>query len=112
MSLKNQILDILDKTDKDHDVYDLVKYALRHYKREKNRLRYDLQSNYSEVVPNRHQLSESIIVKGLKSEAIYRRLYMYETTGFKPENENKAFTKKVCLALKCKREDLITGDFS
>jgi hypothetical protein len=27
--------------------------------------------------------------------------------GFNPRNENKDLTKKVCLALKCKREDIV-----
>lgn len=112
MTLKEQIQKILDQNSKEDVVYDLIKNALKHFKREKNRIRYDLQSNYDDVVQNRHQLSESIAIKGLKNEAIYRKLYRYETDGFKPEREDKMFTKKVCLALKCKREDLIISDFS
>lgn len=107
MSLKKQIQEIINQNDKDDDVYDLVKYALRHFKRDQNRVKYDLQSNYNDVISNRHQLSESISIKGMKNEAIYRKLYRYETEGFKPDREDLTLSKKVCLALKCSRKALI-----
>ena len=107
MTLKKKIQDILDVNENDSTIIDLVKNEIKHFKRNENRLIYDLQNFYNDVITNRNELAESISMKGFSEDSIYNKIYGYERMGFNPRNENKDLTKKVCLALKCKREDIV-----
>jgi len=107
MTLKKKIQDILDVNENDSTIIDLVKNEIKHFKRNDARLIYDLQSSYGSVIKNRNELAESISMKGFSEDSIYNKIYGYERMGFNPRNENKDLTKKVCLALKCKREDIV-----
>jgi len=107
MTLKKKIQDILDVNENDSTIIDLVKNEIKHFKRNDARLIYDLQSSYGSVIKNRNELAESISMKGFSEDSIYNKIYGYERMGFNPANENTELTKKICLALKCKREDII-----
>jgi len=107
MTLKKKIQDILDVNENDSTIIDLVKNEIKHFKRNENRLIYDLQNFYNDVITNRNELAESISMKGFSEDSIYNKIYGYERMGFNPANENTELTKKICLALKCKREDII-----
>jgi hypothetical protein len=107
MTLKKKIQDILDVNENDSTIIDLVKNEIKHFKRNDARLIYDLQSSYGLVIKNRNELAESISMKGFSEDSIYNKIYGYERMGFNPANENTELTKKICLALKCKREDII-----
>jgi len=107
MTLKKKIQDILDVNENDSTIIDLVKNEIKHFKRNEKRLVYYLQSSYGDVITNRNELAQSIAIKGLSEDAVYNKIYGYERGGFNPRNENKDLTKKVCLALKCKREDIV-----
>jgi len=107
MTLKKKIQDILDVNENDSVIIDLVKNETKHFKRNEKRLVYDLQSSYGSVIKNRNELAQSIAIKGLSEDAVYNKIYGYERVGFNPANENTELTKKICLALKCKREDII-----
>ena len=107
MKIKEKIQNILDVNENDSTIIDLVKNEIKHFKRNENRLIYDLQNFYNDVITNRNELAESISMKGFSEDSIYNKIYGYERMGFNPRNENKDLTKKVCLALKCKREDIV-----
>ena len=107
MKLKQKIQDILDVNENDLAIMQLIKNQLKHFKRDEKRLIYDLQCNYDDVITNRNELAQSIAIKGLSEKSIYAKIYGYETTGFDPTNEFEDLTKKICLALKCKREDIV-----
>ena len=107
MTLKKKIQDSLDVNENDSTIIDLVKNEIKHFKRNEKRLVYDLQISYGDVITNRNELAQSIAIKGLSEDAVYNKIYGYERMGFNPRNENKDLTKKVCLALKCKREDIV-----
>jgi len=107
MTLKKKIQDILDVNENDSTIIDLVKNEIKHFKRNDARLIYDLQSSYGSVIKNRNELAESISMKGFSEDSIYNKIYGYERMGFNPANENTELTKKICLALKCKREDIV-----
>jgi CII-binding regulator of phage lambda lysogenization HflD len=107
MSLKEKIQDILDVNENESIIIDLIKNEIKHFKRDTNRVRYDLQEYYDDVITNRNELAQAIAIKGLSEKIIYAKIYGHEVRGFNPANENTELTKKICLALKCKREDII-----
>ena len=107
MSLKEKIQDILEVNENDSVIIDLVKNEIKHFKRNEKRLIYDLQKRYTHVIQNRNELAQSISIKGSTESLIYTKIYGYERGGFDPRNENTELTKKICLALKCNREDIV-----
>jgi len=107
MSLKEKIQDILDVNENESVIVDLLKNQIRHFKRNENRLIYDLQNFYNDVITNRNELAQSIALKGFTEKSIYLKIYGGETNGFSPINESTKLTKKICLSLKCNREDIV-----
>lgn len=107
MKLKEKILESLYDHQSDEEVIEELNVIIKNYKRLKNRYTYDLQSNYCNVIRNRKQLSESICMRGWPPSTIYQRLLVIERKGFNIGRENKELTQKICLALKCNREQLI-----
>lgn len=104
---KKKILNTLVGSSSDDDCVSYIKNAIKYHRTTKDRLFYDLQNNYDDIITNRMQLAESIAIKGLTNNSIYQKLYGGQKRGFNPQRENKTLTKKICLALKCKREDLV-----
>lgn len=92
----------------EQSLFRALKDLLNDYKRSKiPRIKYDLINNYTDFTPNRTELSQSILMKGMSERSIYERLVRYEKDGFNAARENKALTKEVCRVLKCERDKLL-----
>ena len=105
---KNRIKEIVEKKHLNSDlIHDKVNNVLKEYRRAKNRYYIELNSFYGKLIENRHQLSESISIKGLNERAIYQRIYILEKTGYKADDEPTELLNKICLALKTRKDQII-----
>ena len=105
---KNRIKEIAEKPHlNSQDVHDYVNNVLKEYRRAKDRYYIELNDYYGKLIENRHQLAESISMKGLNERAIYQRIYVLENTGYKADDEPTELLDKICLALKTRKDQII-----